>query len=197
MSDGLSAEQELLLHELDGYRGADPTEEEHRRTIRALVASDPLWWHRDTLPGHVTASAFVVSTDLGSVLLHHHRRLDRWLQFGGHDEGEQHPAKAVLRELEEESGLQHVSFFGHPVFFDLDVHPIPATGSMPAHRHLDVRYLMVADRDQDLRPAEGESQRLRWFPVAETARLLDDGGGARVCRKLLHLGEGRGVGPVC
>lgn len=187
MNDALTKEQELLLAELDHYKAVDEIEEGHRRTIRAQVLASSEWWHRDTLPGHVTASAFVVTPDLEAMLLHHHRKLDRWLQCGGHDEGERHPAKAVLRELSEESGLQQFDFFGSPTFFDLDVHPIPANPKMPEHLHLDVRFLFVAPRDQPLRPQEGESELLRWFSIDEAEPLFGEEGGSRVCRKLRSL----------
>lgn len=187
MTVALNEAQRILLHELDAYVGVDDTEEAHRRVIRDQVAATPAWWHRDTMPGHVTASAFVVTPDFRWLLLHHHRKLDRWLQFGGHDEGEQHPAKAVLRELREESGLRQFDFFGSPVFFDLDVHDIPARGDTPEHQHLDVRYLFIAPKDQELQPAAGESELLRWTPIAETSERLHDGGGERVGLKLEQL----------
>jgi len=187
LNEALTEEQELLLAELDAYHAVDANEEEHRRTIRAQVHATPLWWHRDTLPGHVTASAFVVTPRLDTLLLHHHRKLDRWLQFGGHDEGERHPAKTVLREVAEESGLQQFDFLGAPTFFDLDVHPIPAHGAMPEHLHLDVRFLMVASAEQELNPGTGESELLRWFPLEEAEEKLGEEGGSRVCRKILSL----------
>jgi len=187
LSATLTLEQEILLAELDIYRGVDVAEEAHRKFIRKHVASTPQWWHRDTMPGHVTASSFVVTPDFQWMLLHHHRKLDRWLQFGGHDDGEQHPAKAVLRELAEESGLQDFSFYGNPVIFDLDVHTIPARASMPEHKHLDVRYLFVATIEQELQPAAGESRILRWTRLEDSAALLMDAGGHRVCRKLEQL----------
>lgn len=191
MSSSLTLEQEILLAELDAYRGVDAVEEAHRKCIRKHVASTARWWHRDTLPGHVTASSFVVTPKFDWMLLHLHRKLERWLQFGGHDDGEQHPAKAVLRELAEESGLQDFAFFGHPVIFDLDVHTIPARASMPEHQHFDVRYLFVAPKEQPLRPAEGESEILRWSRLEDSAALLMDVGGHRVCQKLEQLASNK------
>lgn len=139
------------------------------------------------MPGHVTASSFVVTPDFQWMLLHYHRKLDRWLQFGGHDDGEQHPAKAVLRELAEESGLKHFAFFGNPVIFDLDVHIIPARKEVPEHKHLDVRYLFVADKAQKLSPGGGESELLQWASLKDSPSLLHDEGGQRVCKKLEQL----------
>jgi len=187
LSDTLTLEQEILLAELDEYRGVDDAEEAHRVFIRKHVASTHLWWHRDTMPGHVTASSFVVTPDFAWMLLHHHRKLDRWLQFGGHDDGEQHPAKAVVRELAEESGLVDFAFYGQPIIFDLDVHVIPARKKTPEHKHLDVRYLFIASKEQELSPGINESNILKWVRLEDSSRLLMDAGGHRVCKKLEQL----------
>jgi len=183
----LDEHQALLAAELRAYRGVDETEEAHRKTILAQVEAGPEWWHRDTLPGHVTASAYLVSPDLEQLLLHHHRKLGLWLQLGGHDDGERHPAKAVLREIQEESGLSRFDFYGQPVIFDLDVHPIPARGATPAHDHLDVRYLVVADPAEPLRRDERESLDLRWFSFEQAWELLDEEGSRRALQKLAAI----------
>ena len=86
-------------------------------------------------------------------MLTHHRKLDRWLQLGGHVDGEQAVHVAALREAQEESGLQHFSFVkiaGRLLPFDIDIHPIPATPAEPAHHHYDLRYLLLAGPDQTL-----------------------------------------------
>ena len=183
----LAPHQELLAASLHAYRGVDECEEQHRMTILKQVEATPQWWHRETLPGHVTGSAFVVDTQVEQLLLHHHLKLDRWLQFGGHDEGERSPVETAVRELSEESGLSSFEFFGDPAIFDLDVHEIPARGPMPAHDHLDVRFLFVASMDQKLQPADGESRTLAWFPLEEAATRMDEEGADRVIAKLLAL----------
>lgn len=182
------ARRQLMLERLRSYRAADEREERHRTRILAHVEDCGAWWHRDTLPGHVTASAFIVDTELEQMLLHHHRKLDRWLQLGGHDDGEQDPARTVLREIEEESGLTDVAFFGGaPAVFDLDVHPIPATATMTAHDHLDVRFLVLADPGAPLQRAEEESLDLAWFPLTEAQLRMGEAGALRVVRKILDL----------
>lgn len=180
----LESHQQLLAAELRNYRGVDGVEEAFRSRMLELVEGDPLFWHRDTLPGHITASAYIVAPTLDRMLLHFHRKLDRWLQVGGHDDGERHPALAVVREVAEESGLQQFDFYGEPVIFDLDIHPIPAKGNMPGHDHLDVRYLMIADPEQPLRPADGESQQLEWFTLEEADLRMNEAGASRVVNKI-------------
>ncbi len=190
-SPELEPHQQLLAAELRQYRGVDGTEEAFRVRMLEWVESTPLWWHRDSMPGHITASAYILSPELDRMLLHFHRKLDRWLQVGGHDDGERHPARSVVREVAEESGLQNFDFFGEPVIFDLDIHPIPAKGDTAAHDHLDVRYLMVADPSQELRPADGESQQLAWFPLDEAEFRMNEAGASRVLNKIRTLAEAR------
>lgn len=132
-----------------------------RRLLRG--AADP--FARTTLPAHVTASAVVLDPD-GRVLLHRHRRLDRWLQPGGHVEDGEGPEAAAVRETVEETGLT-VDHPGHgPVLVHVDEHPGP-----DRHVHLDLRYLLHAD--PTLRAGDGEDvggggAELRWTPMART-----------------------------
>jgi len=189
VASSLQPHQQILAAELRAYRGVDEVEESFRVTILDLVESDERWWHRDTMPGHITASAFIISPQLDCLLLHFHRKLDRWLQVGGHDDGEKHPAHTVLREVFEESGLAQFDFFGEPTIFDLDIHPIPAKGKVPAHNHLDVRYLLVADPERPLNPAPGESSQIKWFRLIDAEEKMNEAGAFRVLRKISTLAD--------
>src|SRR5207245_9395283 len=107
------------------YQPADEQEALHRRSFLDLLRSsvNP-YSRRQFAPGHVTASCYIVDANL-RLLLHHHRRLRRWLQMGGHLEAGEQPVDAALREGAEESGLSalELAFDG---IADLDVHLIPA-----------------------------------------------------------------------
>jgi 8-oxo-dGTP pyrophosphatase MutT (NUDIX family) len=112
------------------------------------------------------------------VLLLNHRRLRRWLQPGGHaDPGERAGEVVALREAREETGIQELAL--HPAAprpLDVDVHPIPARRDEPAHKHLDLRYLVVAPDDATPRRLASEARALRWFTWTELERLdLDPG----------------------
>ncbi len=124
----------------------------------AAFSRDPL------IGGHVTGSAFVLSTDRQSVLLTHHAKLDRWLQLGGHCDGIADVRFVALKEAYEESGLARISFLS-PDVFDIDIHQIPAHGTDPAHLHYDVRFLMQAEAG-DL-SASAESKALTWVPLEQ------------------------------
>ena len=84
---------------------------------------------RTCRPGHITAAAWILSADRRRSLLTHHRKLDRWLQLGGHADGQWHVEEVALREAREESGLTRfdiVPIDGVLMPFDVDVHEIPA-----------------------------------------------------------------------
>jgi 8-oxo-dGTP pyrophosphatase MutT (NUDIX family) len=116
--------------------------------------------------GHLTGSAWLVSVDGKRVLLTHHRKLNRWLQLGGHADGDTNLARVALRETEEESGL--CGLVVEDDIFDLDRHEIPARGDEPAHWHYDVRYVVRATASEDF-VVGNESHALAWRDISTLA----------------------------
>lgn len=140
-------------------------------------------FHRHHPPGHFTGSAWLVSADGERVLLTHHRKLGRWLQLGGHADGDSDLARVALREAEEESGLFGLQV--EPPIFDLDRHWIPARGEEPGHWHYDVRFVVRATSDERFALSE-ESLALAWQPVeALLADPATDGSLQRMARRWL------------
>lgn len=122
--------------------------------------------------GHVTGSAWLVDESGGRVLLTHHRKLDRWLQLGGHSDGDPDTLAVAVREAEEESGLRGLVALSEEIF-DLDIHIIPARPGEPEHRHYDVRYALQANgRDDPV--VSDESHDLAWVAVADLHNLTDE-----------------------
>ena len=116
--------------------------------------------------GHFTGSAWLVSADGLRVLLTRHRKLDRWLQLGGHADGDGDLSAVALREAREESGLGALVAEGG--VFDLDRHFIPARGAEPGHWHYDVRYVVHATVDEAFVINE-ESHALAWRRIDQLA----------------------------
>jgi len=123
-------------------------------------------FERSCVPGHYTGSAWLVSADGERVLLLHHRKLDRWLQPGGHADGDTDLARVALREAEEETGLADLAL--EPGIYDLDRHLIPARKQDPEHWHYDVRFVVRALGSERFTVSD-ESHALEWRPVADVA----------------------------
>lgn len=167
----------LRNHERDG---ASPSVV---AAFRQFLASAPGAFERSHAPGHFTGSAWLVSADGTRVLLTHHRKLGRWLQLGGHADGDRDLARVALREAEEESGLTGLAI--EPAIFDLDRHLIPARGGEPEHWHYDVRYVIRATASEAF-AANKESLELAWRPIAAIASdaTADDSLRRMACRWL-------------
>lgn len=159
--------RDKLLELLADYPVSGPAESLLRREFTGLVASDEDACLRSRLAGHLTGSAWVVSADGRLALLMHHRKLDRWLQPGGHADGDWDLAAVALREAREETGLPDLQV--EPVIFDLDKHRIPARGNEPEHWHYDVRFLVRATGSREF-SGNTESLQLRWFDVGALAQ---------------------------
>lgn len=174
VADGAVAGRDPLAETLADHQPAGPEEAEHLERIRAFAERKQAPFDRTDPEGHLVASGLVASPDLDRVVLLHHRQLGMWLQPGGHAEAEERRPRAIaLREAREETGLPVEP---HPLWeglVDVDVHEIPAAEEMPAHEHLDLRYLLVADpSDEPAAPPE-EAREVRWFDVDEARRKLE------------------------
>ncbi|MCA8956310.1 MAG: NUDIX hydrolase [Planctomycetes bacterium] len=135
---------------------------------------------RTCAPGHLTASAWILAADGRHCLLAHHRKLGKWLQLGGHADGEPELWRVALREAQEESGMRDFAV-GRTVL-DLDLHPIPARGAEAEHLHFDVRFLLRAAPDQSL-VCSDESNEVRWVEVGDLPRYTTEESVLRLARK--------------
>ena len=150
----------------------DRAQEDFQRRMLDLIERHPQDAHRRTLlEGHLTASALVVDARFERALLTHHRKLGRWLQLGGHCDGDANLAHVALREATEESGIPDLAVLPTPI--DLDIHAIPARGSEPEHFHYDTRFLVVAPPGA-IEVLSEESHALRWLASGELASLSAD-----------------------
>ncbi len=122
---------------------------------------------RERLAGHFTGSAWLVSADGARVLLTHHRKLNRWLQLGGHADGVRDLARVALTEAEEESGLTGLVLEDGELF-DIDKHWIPERPDVPGHWHYDARYVVRSIGSEVFAISE-ESLALAWREVTDVA----------------------------
>ena len=157
---------------LERYAPTDAAQLEARARILAWIDLHPTDAHlRTCLAGHLTASALVVNNERTHALLTHHKKLNRWLQLGGHCDGDANLARVALREAIEESGIKGLTI--DPGVLDLDIHPIPSRGSEREHLHLDVRFQVRAPRGAEAVLSD-ESHALAWVAAADLTRLAAD-----------------------
>ncbi|GJM21434.1 MAG: NUDIX hydrolase [Planctomycetota bacterium] len=174
-----------LLALLDDYLSRFPEEAPMVARVQTLLRAHPSCFERSCVPGHITGGAWISSPDAQHCVLLHHGKLDRWLQPGGHSDGDARTERVAQREAEEETGLKSLRRFdpdGALAIFDVDVHEIPAHGDEPAHEHHDIRFLFIADPDEPP-VCSDESHALRWLPVAELTRFTNEESVLRLARK--------------
>jgi len=169
-----------LLELLESYAERHPQEAVSTTQFLDFVQRNERCFERDLWEGHVTGSAWLVDGGGRRVLLTHHRKLGRWLQLGGHSDGDPRPLDVAQQEAREESGLDVVPLSRE--IFDLDIHEIPARKQDPAHLHYDVRFALQVIGAEDFR-VSAESLDLAWVPIDELARYTDEESMLRMAAK--------------
>jgi 8-oxo-dGTP pyrophosphatase MutT (NUDIX family) len=145
---------------------ADAKEDADRRSMLQFLDALPEPFSREQPGAHFTASALVVDEARERTALVHHRKLGIWVQPGGHIDPDEAVEQAALREVREETGLAgRLEGLIH-----LDVHEIPDRPDFPAHLHLDVRFLVVADGELTL---SEESHDVQWMTLDDAVARGD------------------------
>lgn len=136
---------------------------------------------RSNLKGHITASAFVIDRDTCKILLIHHKKLDKWLQPGGHCDGDEDTLRVAIKEVFEETGVQILRRDQQIV--DLDIHTIPERKGVPEHEHFDVRYLFATDSTKPL-TRNHETLALQWIPFEDIRKFTVEDSVLRILEKI-------------
>lgn len=158
-------------HWLNEFEQRHPEDGATIDRFRSLLQNHSNAFERDCWAGHITGAAWLLSPSLDRVLMTHHRKLDRWLQLGGHSDGDPDPLAVARREAEEESGLE-VAPLG-PGLLDIDIHSIPARKSDPEHLHFDLRFAFVSTSGSDYQVSE-ESHELAWVDLVDFERFTHE-----------------------
>ncbi len=162
----------------------DPHEVAMTADTIAFVETHPDCLLRSQLSGHLTGSAWIVDAARTRTLLTHHRKLDKWLQLGGHADGDPDLRAVALREAREESGLTRLRLVDEAPF-DVDRHLIPERKGTPAHYHYDLRFMIEADPAEPLAVSD-ESHDLAWVELERVTTLNPEESMARMVRKTLR-----------
>lgn len=141
---------------------------------------------------HITASGFILSADGQWVLMAHHNIYRVWAWTGGHADGESDLLGVALREAREETGAAHIRPLSTAI---ASVEILPVWGHVKrgkyvcAHQHLNVSYLLTADRDGPLIPRPGENTGVDWLPAEKLLELTNEWQMDGVYTKLLERGR--------
>lgn len=166
----------------------DSDSERHREHVLRFCGEHADALHRSCEEGHLTGSACVIEERTGRLAFLLHAKVGRWLQPGGHADGEANLAQVSLDEASEETGLDGLVVVQPAV--DLDVHVFDAPGE-PKHFHFDVRHLVLAPEGSEL-AANHESHDLGWFEPGDLASLDLDPGTHRLVRAAQAVARGLG-----
>lgn len=172
------------LRALQSYLDRNPAEIDVVERFTRFLLSGIDVFHRTRLDGHFTASCWLVSPDRASVLLTHHRKLGRWLQLGGHADGDSNLVRVAFNEATEESGIEGLMVL--PEIFDLDAHTIPARTNEPEHTHWDVRFVVLAPSLKF--DVSDESHALAWRPIGELVHSSDESIKRMACKWQVQTG---------
>jgi 8-oxo-dGTP pyrophosphatase MutT (NUDIX family) len=174
----------LSLLRAHAQRSLEPVEAQQTLDTIRFVEAHADCLLRSCTPGHLTGSAWIVSPDRRVTLLTHHHKLDKWLQLGGHADGDMDLLAVAMREAFEESGLTELRAIQTGVF-DVDRHWIPERKGEPGHYHYDLRFLIEANPAEPLR-ITSESKDLAWVELSEVTTLNPEESMARMVRKTMQ-----------
>ena len=147
----------------------------------AFMEAHPDCFLRSCLAGHFTGSSWILNPARTHTVLTLHRKLEKWLNPGGHADGDPDLLAVALREAREESGLRSLRVPSRELF-DFDRHWIPARPGTPGHWHYDFRFWLEADSTEAVR-ISSESRDLRWVELGQVPILNPGESMARLLRK--------------
>ena len=162
-----------ILDLLEKYRTSFVEEIEFQKQMIDFLTQHDDFALRSNLTGQLTGSAWVVNKERTKVLLIHHKKLNKWLQIGGHIEAtDQSIEETILREIKEESGLKDLKLLSSSIY-DIDIHTIPQKKEIAEHLHFDIRFLVEADENEKLSPQNEEILDIKWYALNKVQNLAN------------------------
>lgn len=183
-----TVEDQQLINDLNEYLSINnPVNGNH---LSDFLDSDVNLYSRLNSFGHITASAWILSHDLSSALLIHHKKLNIWVSPGGHVDPGESPLQAAAREAHEEVGIGGLIPLSMGIF-DLDIHRIPESAKKgePEHWHADIRYAFRAGPDARVEINLDECNDFSWRKISDILDS-DDFSTKRMAQKTLILVNG-------
>lgn len=172
--------RDSILELIHRYAVRYPKEQQTSARLREFVEANKDCFKRELEIGHVTGSAWIINKSGDAALLTHHRKLNIWVQLGGHADGDSNIQRVAEKEAEEESGIENLRVVTSEIF-DIDIHEIPERKSEPAHFHYDCRFLLQAESEDFV--VSDESHDLKWIPLHKMTDYTDEASVLRMVAK--------------
>lgn len=150
-----------VLGLLENYLPSNGKEAAYKELMIDFIKNHSDCFDRSCELGHITGSSWLLNKDHSKALLMHHVKLNKWFQLGGHCDGTPDVLAVAIKEAQEESGISHIEPVNVTIF-DIDMHLIPAKGTIKAHYHYDIRFLLHVTSDENI-IQNHESHELRWI----------------------------------
>jgi 8-oxo-dGTP pyrophosphatase MutT (NUDIX family) len=162
----------LLSQKIQNYKSKNDEESAFIEPFLTLLKSQKRCFYRDCFPDHITGSALLLNKAGDQILMNHHASLDKWLNFGGHADGDEDILSVAIRETMEESGITAFKPISSDII-DIDIHTIPANPKKnePEHQHFDIRYVMQMT-DEQIPVLSSESKDLQWMTVDQAKKII-------------------------
>ncbi len=169
----LDSKRQPLIEKLDFYNkeiNPSPAQSQTVERLKVFIKENINCFDRECYKGHVTGSAWVVNHAMTKHALLLHKKLEIWVQPGGHCDGDPDTLRTAIKETEEELGLYNLTPMIGGEILDVDIHLIPEKQGVAPHYHYDVRYLLQAAHRADIF-RNNESIEARWFTTEEIRNL--------------------------
>lgn len=180
-----------LKEQIEEYQPFNEQEEKDKKEILRQICESDQILTRDNKNAHITVSAWIVDKERKKVLMAYHNIYQSWAWLGGHADGNDNLKEVILKEIEEESGLQTVSFVSDDIF-SLEILTVSGHEKrgeyVSSHLHLNVTYLLEADINSPIRIKEDENSQIGWIDVEEidkksTEKWFVDRIYSKLCKK--------------
>ena len=162
--------REQLIRQIESYKPFNEQEAHDRKVILQSLREVPDIFFRTNPIAHMSASAWVINKEHNQVLMCWHNIYKSWSWLGGHADGNEDLLQVAIKEVKEESGIRNV----RPVtdhIFSIEVLTVDGHEKkgiyVPSHLHLNITYLLEADREESVQVKADENSAVGWFTPSE------------------------------
>lgn len=163
-----------LLDTIRNYKPVNPQEEHDRKQMLEFIEHNGDYLERKNLTGHFTASMWTVNKARTKTLMAYHNIYDSWAWIGGHADGMEDLCAVAMKELQEETGVNHARLVSEEVFsletLTVDGH-VKRGVWVPSHLHFNLTYLAEAEEEEKLVVREDENSAVQWWTFEEALKV--------------------------